>query len=161
MSGRPSHRLIKRHRSHSVEEVAETLRVHKNTVRNWLANGLAAIDDRRPTLILGLELVRFLREKAQARKRPCLPGQIYCVRCREPRRPAGNMADYVPLTPTSGNLMGICSACESLMFRRVALARLGICKGALDVQTPKVVLSIGDRSDATGNCDSGDARDNP
>lgn len=26
----------------------------------------------------------------------CAPGEIYCVRCREPKSPAGAMADYEP-----------------------------------------------------------------
>ena len=49
----PNHRLLKIHRSYTVEEVASVLDVHRNSVRNWLRSGLDAIDQRRPTLILG------------------------------------------------------------------------------------------------------------
>jgi hypothetical protein len=40
----PNPRLVKVHRSYAVEETARLLRVHKNTVRNWLKQGLALID---------------------------------------------------------------------------------------------------------------------
>jgi transposase len=68
---RPNPRLVKIHRSYAVEEIARRLEVHKNTVRAWMRAGLKAIDHRRPTLISGAELVEFLKEKRQKKKRPC------------------------------------------------------------------------------------------
>jgi Helix-turn-helix domain len=66
----PNPRLVKVHRNYSVEEVARLFGLHKNTVRNWLKLGLAAIDDRRPMLILGREL---LRSCTSAGRRPSSP----------------------------------------------------------------------------------------
>jgi hypothetical protein len=45
----PNARLVKIHRNYSVEDISRLFRLHKNTVRNWLKEGLTAIDDRRPT----------------------------------------------------------------------------------------------------------------
>ena len=61
----PNHRLLKIHRSYTVEEVASVLDVHRNSVRNWLRSGLDAIDQRRPTLILGSVLASFLKARRQ------------------------------------------------------------------------------------------------
>jgi Helix-turn-helix domain len=94
----PNPRLVKVHRSYSVEETARLLRVHKNTVRNWLKQGLASIDDRRPILILGRELSRFLHERRQKAKQSCGPGRIFCIACRAPKVPAGKMADCTAAT---------------------------------------------------------------
>jgi transposase-like protein len=47
----PNPRLVKLHRNYSVEEIARLFDLHKNTVRHWLKQGLAAIDDRRPRLV--------------------------------------------------------------------------------------------------------------
>lgn len=117
----PNPRLVKRHRSYSVEEVAKLLGVHKNTVREWIRKGLPLIDQSRPLLILGRDLAAFLDLRRRQNKRPCLPGQIYCVRCRQPQFPAGGMADYQALTPAAGNLVGLCPACDGLIYRRVSL----------------------------------------
>ena len=60
--------LVKIHRSYTIEDVARTLGVHKNSVANWLKNGLTPIDDRRPILIQGLVLRAFLQERRNRQK---------------------------------------------------------------------------------------------
>src|SRR5262249_62112111 len=92
-SRHPNPRLVKIHRNYSVEDIARLFDVHKNTVRSWLKQGLATIDDRRPTLILGRELLRFLQERRQQAKQSCGPGRIYCIECRAPKLHAFQMAD--------------------------------------------------------------------
>lgn len=129
----PNPRLAKIHRNYTVEEIATLYRVHKNTVRNWVKDGLPTNDDRRPMLILGRDLFVFLQAKRVKNKRPCQPGEIYCVRCRTTQKPAGAMAEYQPLTGTSGNLVGICPSCESMMYRRVNFANLMQVGAGLDV----------------------------
>jgi DNA-binding XRE family transcriptional regulator len=109
---RPKYRLVKIHRSYTVEEAARLLGAHKNTVRAWVKVGLPTCDSKRPTLILGRELAAYLQARRTKNKRPCKPGEIYCVRCRAPKRPAGGMAEYHPTTATLGNLIGICPDCE-------------------------------------------------
>lgn len=154
MSGRfPNHRKIKIHRCYTVEEAARTLDVHKNTVRQWLKSGLSAIDDRRPLLILGKALSAYLKQRRANNKRPCKPGDIYCVRCRKPQRPAGNMADYQPLTATTGNLIGICPVCDTMIYRRVNYARLDSARGKLEVQPAKELEHIVDRAKPSVNSD--------
>lgn len=119
-----------------MDEAARVLSVHRNTIREWIRRGLPIIDQRRPILILGRELGDFLTRRRSNRKRPCGAGQIYCVRCRCPQQPAGNMADYQPVTATSGNLVGICPACETFMYRRVSLVKLDAIRGSLEVGGP-------------------------
>lgn len=145
------HRLVKIHRSYSVEEAARLLRVHKNTVREWLRRGLPSIDQRRPIVILGRELADFLYRRRRANKRTCPPGQIYCMRCRCPQVPAGDMADYLPMTATGGNLVGLCPVCDALMYRRVSLSRLGEVLGKLDVRSPAVMQHIGESANPSVN----------
>ena len=150
---RPNPRLVKIHRNYTVEEVARTLHTHKNTVRAWIKRGLPTIDHQRPALIHGLELSRFLEDRRKKCKRPCAAGYIYCVRCRVPKTPAGNMADYLPITPTSGNLRGMCPDCETLMHRRVSLFRLDEIRANLEITIPQASTRIGDTSLASVTCD--------
>src|SRR5207249_4463637 len=117
--------------------IGRVLRVHKNTVRAWIKSGLPTIDRRRPTLVHGLDLTEFLQERRRRAKRRCQPDEIYCVRCRSPKRPAANMVDYLPITATSGNLRGICPDCELLIHRRVALAKVEAVAGGLEITFPQ------------------------
>lgn len=149
----PNYRLAKIHRNYTVEEVASLFGVHKNTVREWIKRGLPTNDDRRPMLILGRDLAIFLQAKRVKNKQTCQPGEIYCVRCRMPKAPAGEMAEYKPLTSTLGNLIGICPACDSMMYRRVNLARLTQVSANLDVTLPQALLHIGESHQPCVNSD--------
>ena len=139
---RPNPRLAKIHRNYTVEEIATLYGIHKNTVRQWVKRGLPTTDDRRPMLILGRDLSEFLQARRKKNKRTCKPGEIYCVRCREPRSPAGGMADYESLTETLGNLIGICPICDNFIYRRVNITKLEVVRGQLDITIPQALKHI-------------------
>jgi len=150
----PNPRLVKLHRNYLVEEIARLFGLHKNTVRQWLKQGLSAVDERRPTLILGRELSRFLRERRQKTKHTCGPGQIYCVACREPKIPAGNMAECIIVSPSAGNLCAICPDCDRLIYRRVNLAKIEAVRGELEITFKQPASRIREISVPSVNCDS-------
>ena len=145
--------LAKIHRNYSVDEIATLFGVHRNTVRAWVKRGLATSDDRRPMLILGRDLVAFLQAQRAKNKRTCQPGEIYCVRCRAPKAPAGAMADYEALTATQGNLIAICPDCETLIYRRVSLAKLAQVRGKLDITFPQALRHIDESLQPSVNSD--------
>ena len=129
----PNYRLVKVHRNYTVEEIALLFGKHKNTIRAWVKAGLPTCDSKRPILILGSELAEYLKALRTNNKQPCLPGEIYCVRCRAPKRAAGDIADYLSITASQGNLAGICPDCEGMIFRRASLAKLAQIRGNLDI----------------------------
>ncbi len=149
----PNHRLVKIHRSYTVEEIAKLFGMHKNTVRHWVKEGLATIDDRRPMLILGPVLAAFLQARRVKNKRTCKPGELYCVRCRAPKWPAGNMADYTPITEKFGKLVAICPDCNTMMNRNVSMARIGEFLGKMDISFPEALRHIVERDEPSVNSD--------
>jgi hypothetical protein len=149
----PNHRLAKIHRNYTVEEVARLFGSHKNTVRRWVKDGLPIYDGKRPILILGHDLAAFLRARRASKKQPCQPGEIYCVRCRSPKVPAGEMADYQPVTEKIGNLMAICPDCGSYMNRRVSLAKLGQVRGKMEITFPQALQRINESNQLSVNSD--------
>ena len=150
---RPNHRLVKLHRNYTVEEIARLYDAHKNTVRQWVKAGLPVLDDKRPMLILGWELAAYLKTRRTKSKRPCQPGEIYCVRCRAAKSPAGDMAEYQPITERLGNLMGICPDCEGMIYRRASKARLAEIQGKLDITFVEAPRQVSESSQPTVNSD--------
>jgi hypothetical protein len=151
----PNPRLVKVHRNYSVEDIARLFDLHKNTVRRWLTDGLPTIDDRRPMLVLGRELSRFLHERRQRAKQPCGPGRIYCIACRAPKVPAGKMAECIPIGPNAGNLRGICPDCDRLIYRRVNLTKIDAVRGDLEITFTRPRPRIAESDGPSVNCDSG------
>jgi excisionase family DNA binding protein len=146
-------RRAKIHRTYAVEEAARVLGSHKNTVRNWLRDGLEAIDRRRPILIRGAELKAYLNIRRSRHRSPCGPGQIYCLRCRSPKHPMSAIAEYLPITTTSGNLRACCPDCLGRIFRRVSLPRLAAATGNLTITFPHAQQRIVESVDPSLNCD--------
>ena len=150
---RANPRRVKIHRNYTVDEAARLLGIHKNTVRAWIKSGLQTSDARRPTLILGRHLSTYLYNRRKRRRQPCRPGQMYCVRCRAPKYPSGKIADYVPLSPSFGNLRGICPDCESFIHRRVSRKNLAAVAGNLEVSIPQAEEHIRDSAAPSENRD--------
>lgn len=152
---RPNPGRVKIHRNYTVAEIASLFGVHRNTVRNWIRQGLPVIDGPGQTLIYGRDLRTFLEERRQNARRPCPPGHLFCVKCRAPKIPVGKMVDYLPSTGTLGTLRGICPGCESLIHRRASLAKLNAIRADLDITFPKAEARIGERNFPIVDCDSG------
>ena len=146
-------RLAKLHRSYDVGELADRLGVHKNSVRHWIKDGLPVVDGTRPVLILGRDFQAWWGKRRKAAKRPCQPGQMYCFKCREPKRPALGMVEYAATNAATGNLKAICETCETIMHQRTRLADLATRMPGMDVQITRGSSSIVERAHPSPNCD--------
>ncbi len=149
----PNYRQVNIHRNYTVEETANLFCIHKNTVREWVKTGLPTSDDKRPMLILGRDLATFLQARRANKKRPSRPGEIYCVRCRTAKVPAGDMADYRPITEKTGNLEAICPDCTSMMYRCVSLAKLSLVQGKMVIRFPQALRRVNESNQPTVNSD--------
>jgi hypothetical protein len=145
---------VKIHFSHTVEAIARDLGVHKNTVRGWLKAGLEAIDSRRPIMVQGRVLRAFLEDNRAANRRHCPLGTFYCLKCRAPRKPALGMVDFVPFSPTSGNVRALCETCGTLMHRGVNQAQLATLKADFEVRMAEPDARLIGSSEPSLNCDS-------
>jgi excisionase family DNA binding protein len=135
MTRRYDIRRVKIHRSYSLSEAAKLLVVTKHTIRRWTDDGLPLIERKRPWLVHGSDLRAYLKAR-QPRKQPCRAGQIYCVRCRAPKRPAFDEVDFISKTPTTGLLAGLCPTCASMIYRVTKSTSLAAAVGDLKV-TPR------------------------
>ena len=134
--------------------MARLFKVHRNTVRNWFRQGLEPIDDQRPILIRGQELRLFLTERRARAKQICGPGRIYCLPCRAPKVPAGNIAECIRTSETTGTLEGICPDCNRMIYRRINPLKLDEVRGDLDITVTQARLRIEETENPNVNCDS-------
>lgn len=145
--------LAKIHRNYTVEEAAGLYGVFKGTVRAWIKAGLPVLNDKRPMLILGSDLVAFHQARRTKNKQQCKPGEMYCVRCHAPRKPAGDMADYRIITEKIGNLEAICPDCDKIMNRRVSLSKLEQVCGEITITLPQALQHIIESNQPSVNSD--------
>jgi len=148
-------RLAKIHRSYTVDEIADLYAVGKNTVRHWIKQGLPACDSKRPMLVLGSELNFFHEKRRTKNKRPCLLDEIYCVRCRAPKKPAAGMVEYQAITATLGNLIAICPDCEAMIHRCISKIKLSQIPYQIDIRLQQPHSHIVESPQPTLNSDFG------
>lgn len=117
MAKRFNPKLAKIHRSYTVEEAAEAQKVHKKTVRNWIRNGLPVYDEKRPLLILGTDLRLFLQQQKNGKKRQCKEGEVYCLKCRAPRKTKPETAKFIQPENGTGRMFARCRECDSKVNR--------------------------------------------
>jgi hypothetical protein len=149
----PNYRLVKIHRSYTVEEIASLLGTHKNTVRAWVKAGLPTSDRKRPMLILGVDLAAFLQARRTNHKQSCKPDEFYCVRCRSPKAHAGGMVDWLPVTETIGHLQAICPDCNCMMNRWANLAQIARVREQLAVTFTEAREQVSNRIQPAVNSD--------
>jgi excisionase family DNA binding protein len=149
-------RRIKGKYSYTVEEAARTLNLHRNTVRNWIRRGgLPAMTGSRPHLILGAVLIEFLKARRLALKRKCGRGELYCLKCRAPRKSVAELIEHRPMASGRTRIVGICSTCETLMHRFVANRNLEASLREFGVQSGPAHGSLTDTRYLSLNCHSG------
>lgn len=117
MARRFSYTRIKSHRNYEIEELAACVGVTPQTVRTWIKEGLPAITNKRPFLIVGYLAKAFLKERETARKVRKGDGEFYCVRCKERRKAALGLTEIVTIANGRRVLKGFCEVCETSCSR--------------------------------------------
>lgn len=153
-------KLIRRDLSYSIQEIAELFRLHPNAVRRWIKDGLSTIDDLKPKLVHGPDLIDHLGRRQRGRKCHCASGEIYCCRCRAPRRPANGKVTVEQVNTRQIMVRANCELCGTRMNRCGLLERLpGLER---EFQITERSLRLNGTADARVECDlqkeTGDGR---
>lgn len=102
---------IKIHRSYTVIEVSETLGVHPKTVRNWIRVGLPVVNEKRPLLIIGVDLKIYLKQKRKTYMHKCELDEMYCLQCKQPTNPSIESLQFIPMPAGMARMTGRCGEC--------------------------------------------------
>jgi len=77
-------RLIKSRRSYNITEMASLLGVDRKTCQRWIKqDGLKVIEKgENPLLIMGADLISFLKERKKQRRCELKEDEFFCIKCR-------------------------------------------------------------------------------
>lgn len=114
-----SHKRIKYWHTYDIEEICQTFsyaKLHEQTVRRWVKNGLKTIDRGKPVLIYGYDLIEYLKKHNNKNKYCTEFDNMFCMKCQDARPILRNK---VQLEHKNGFLMakGYCRECKTLMYK--------------------------------------------
>ena len=81
------------------------------------------------------------------------PGEIYCLPCRRPTRPAGGIVEYSPSSPTAGTSVASVRPATGPIHRRVNRAKLSVVNGDLEVTLTAPAPRLLETYDLPVNCE--------
>jgi integrase len=111
--------ILKKHFVYSVEELMELSGVCRNTVSNWVKEGLSPSDTSRPYVFRGAEVTRF-RDARQLRSvKPLRIGQFGCFACKEKVFPQVGTVHQGKFKNGQIALGARCSDCEASVTKIV------------------------------------------
>jgi transposase-like protein len=133
-----SWRKAKIHRVYDKAGIEAIYGISRNTVSNWIKQGLKPVDDTSPVLVRGEELNRFHLQRYLASKRPCRADEIYCLSCDRPKRPKESQARFTAQRAGVGSVRAVCPDCGHALIRYVNSKGLALMRVTIEVNASAV-----------------------
>lgn len=146
--------LVKKRLTYNVREAANVTGATPGTVRRWREAGLSAVEGVYPAIFRGVDIIDFLKRRAEARKRPTGSGRMFCLRCKDAKWPAFGEVEYWPDGPKTGALRGLCPDCATVMSKLTSLAKLRAAAGDLKISMKCVDSRLGETPEPHCNAHS-------
>jgi len=108
-------KLIEKHRTYSVAELAALYGVEKVTVFRWVRNGLLCIDNLTPHLIFGEVLIHWINKHRPTKSSLENKGKVFCVKCKDHVFFDSSKAMPKKAPPGRVFFQSRCPACNSLV----------------------------------------------
>jgi hypothetical protein len=117
--------LIKARRSYSMNQIASLFNIDRKTCHRWLKSGLKVIEKGvNPLLVMGADLVSFLKEKREKQKVPLAANEFFCMKCHKPVRAKTGSEKIVKTGKWTGKShseqlkkIGVCEICGTRLHR--------------------------------------------
>ena len=125
---------IKKNRYYTAKEAGAVLGVTPCQINTWVRRGLTALVEQKPCLILGADIIAYLKNRIAKKYKRCALDQFYCFSCRTPRVPVEQKADIVRAGANGlVHLKGFCPACSTT---------LSILRSAKQIEAIKALLMV-------------------
>jgi hypothetical protein len=114
-------RLFKKGNCYNIKDLCRLLKISEGTVFNWQKQGLQKASNCGNYLIFNAEDVKqFLENRQNKNKQKCCYDEFFCLKCKKPRKPFGNMVDLVQINQKISALKSICEVCFCKINKRVS-----------------------------------------
>jgi hypothetical protein len=146
---KPDMRRIRPSKTYTMPEISESLDRNIATIRRWIQNGLPRLDGARPVLIDGAALRDWLKGQWIAKKQSCGPGELFCFKCRAPRKPVFGSVTLEPRNAKTLSIRALCGVCGTPASQCGSLkkrAEIEACFCTLKPVMPRLA-GYGDTSD--------------
>ncbi|MGH1397655.1 MAG: helix-turn-helix domain-containing protein [Alphaproteobacteria bacterium] len=105
---------------YGIDDVCAVFNMHPQTVRKWIKNGLKTIDNGKPSLIYGNDLIVFLKKKNTKNKCETAFHELFCLKCQDARPIYQNKIAVTQKTQIL-NVCGVCRTCKAKMYQSYKL----------------------------------------
>lgn len=135
MNSKISAANVKTKRTYTVAEAAAVVATTPQTIRKWVhKRGMPIVEGSLPWLILGVDLKTYASGTRRPKMPKPAPGEMTCMKCRQPRKADGGLADYVCHDAKTGRLVALCEECGSIMNLFTSRAKLSQLAAFFDIR---------------------------
>ncbi len=120
MSLSKDYQRVRSHRPYTIVTLAELLEVNPATIRRWIKlHGLdmAITNTRRPIILNGAKIKDWMKARQVAKRQPCAPNEMYCVRCKSPRQIMVETFQIIQRNASKLSVKGECEVCGLTLQR--------------------------------------------
>ena len=112
---------IRRDYTYTVAEIAALYNIAPDTVFRWIRNeGLLRLHGSKKYLVHSSDLIAFLTARNRKNKKPCRDGEMYCCKCRVPRKLDLSRLATERLPNGTIRVRGVCIVCGTRMNKTVS-----------------------------------------
>ena len=125
----------KKHRVYSVSQVMALYGVCRNTVSNWVRDGLCSSPCPGPQLFRGQELSRFHDERRARSKRSLRHGEFKCTACKAVVVPKTEALEFLAQGAHNSMVFAICPDCGSRTSKILSATECDKLKKVIECNT--------------------------
>jgi len=135
---KPDLRRIRTSKTYNLPEIAELMDRDIATIRAWVKNGLPLLSVQKPVLVSGKALKDWLQQVWASKKRTCQADELFCFKCRKPRKAMPGSVRIVRRNEKTVSVKGRCAVCNTRMNQTRSLSKLPELQVTFDAPKPQM-----------------------
>jgi|CXWL01.1.fsa_nt_gi hypothetical protein len=147
-------RLIRAKYSYLLQELADDIGCHVNTISNWIKHeGLQRIDGIYPYMLYGQVVIEFLKSRQLKNKSKLLLNEFHCCTCQASCRAWEGIATIKTINSKIAMLQAVCEQCNGKINKLISLKNIAEIENAFTIHTlpPEALVQS---TNTNSNCET-------